>query len=246
MLRCLSAEIWGNPAKNLKNWDDPKNVWLDPSIRICKGKFATKSIWWKMMVFFEYVLNMSWNWQNWEQLRALPYSVNSYHLWAITAHTKLSVSLTIKICWFFWWFLNMSTFADLPQNEFLKFVLRISFLVIGNNMELVLNMILHLFWCMAKNKIMGKDKMRHLGIVSVIKIDLQDEGMFKYVCKNCQNFLYRNFSKFWRTRKKSADFSCLFTFFLRKCKVKNIFVINWEIHICLKKIVICLHFWITT
>ena len=66
------------------------------------------------------------------------------------------VSLTIKICWFFWWFLNMSTFADLPRNEFLKFVHRISFLVIGNNMELVLNMILHLFWCTAKNKIMGE------------------------------------------------------------------------------------------
>ena len=79
MLRCLSAEIWGISAKNLKNWDITKNVWLDPSIRIYKGKFATKSIWWKIMVFFEYVLKISWNWPNWEQLRALVYSVNLYH-----------------------------------------------------------------------------------------------------------------------------------------------------------------------
>ena len=150
MLRCLLAEIWGISAKNIKNWDATKNVWLDPSIRICKGKFTMKSIWWKMIVFFEYELNMSWNWPNWEQLRALAYSVNSYHLWAITAHTKLSVSLTIKICWFFWWFLNMSTFADGPLREFLNLVHRISFLVIGNNMHMTLNTVACWYWCSTK------------------------------------------------------------------------------------------------
>ena len=95
---------------------------------------------------------MSWNWPNWEQLRALAYSVNSYHLWAITAHTKLSVSLTIKICWFFWWFLNMSTFADLPRNEFLKFVHRISFLVIGNNIHMTYTSRWRWYWCIAKKQ----------------------------------------------------------------------------------------------
>ena len=95
-------------------------------------------------------LNMSWNCPNWEQLRALAYSVNSYHLWAITAHTKLSVSLTIKICWFFGWFLNMSTFADLPRNEFLKFVHRISFLVIGNNIHMTYTSNWRWYWCITK------------------------------------------------------------------------------------------------
>ena len=150
MLRCLSAEIWGISAKNLKNWDITKNVWLDPSIRIYKGKVAMKSIWWKIMVFFEYALDMSWNWPNWEQLRALAYSVNSYHLWAIMAHTKLSVSLTIKICWFFGWFLNMSTFSNLPRNEFLKFVHRILFLVIGNNIHMTYTSNWRWYWCIAK------------------------------------------------------------------------------------------------
>ena len=152
MLRCLSAEIWGISAKNLKNWDTTKNVWLDPSIIIHKGKFATKSIWWKMMVFFEYALDMSWNWPNWEQLRALADSVNSYHLWAITAHTKLLVSLTIKICWFFWWFLNISTFADWPLNEFLNLVHRISFLVIGNNIHMTYTSRWRWYWCSAKKQ----------------------------------------------------------------------------------------------
>ena len=150
MLRCLSAEIWGISAKNWKNWDITKNVWLDPSIRIYKGKFATKSIWWKMMVFFEYVLNMSWNWPNWEQLRALAYSENSYHLWAITAHTKLSVSLTINFFWFYQWFLDMSTFANWPLREFLNLVDRISSLVMGNNIQLVWNSAVCRFWCRPK------------------------------------------------------------------------------------------------
>ena len=102
------------------------------------------------MVFFEYALNMSWNWPNWEQLRALAYSVNSYHLWAITAHTKLSVSLTIKIFWFYWSFLDMRTFADLPLREFLNLVHRISFLVIGNNMHMTLTSEACWYWCSAK------------------------------------------------------------------------------------------------
>ena len=145
---------------------------------------------------------MSWNWPNWEQLRALAYSVNSYHLWAITAHTKLSVSLTIKICWFFGWFLNLSTFADLPLNEFLKFVYRISFLVIGNNIHMTYTLVSRWYWCSAKNMTMRRGETRLLAIVSVMEMNLQVWCMFRHKCKKCSNFLYRNFSKFWRLRKK--------------------------------------------
>ena len=157
---------------------------------------------------------MSWNWPNWEQLRALAYSVNSYHLWAITAHTKLSVSLTIKICWFFWWFLNMSTFADLPRNEFLKFVHRISFLVIGNNMELVLNMILHLFWCTAKNKIMGEgqnETFRHC-------VCYKDRfARWRYVqiwAQKLPKFSLINFFEILTSQKKSQLISAVWLHFL--------------------------------
>ena len=77
-------------------------------------------------------------------------------------------------------------------------------------------------------------------------IDHKYQGMLSHKNKKRQNFLLRNFLKFDVSEKKSADFSCLFTFFLKKCKFKNIFTTIREMHNRLKKIVICLHFCITT
>ena len=43
--------------------------------------------------------------------------------------------------------------------------------------------------------------------------------------------------------KKSADFSCLFTFFQKNCKIILIFPTFWELHNCKFMLAICLHFW---
>ena len=132
---------------------------------------------------------MSWNRPNWEQLRALVYSENSYHLRPISQHPKVLVSVTLNFFLLIGWFVNKSNYADLPLREFLILVHRISFLVIGNNMHLVLNSAFALFWCSAKFHNNGPGNIRLLTIVSVVWMDLQDEGMFKYECNNCQNFL---------------------------------------------------------
>ena len=96
------------------------------------------------------------------------------------------------------------------------------------------------------NNELGTDSMRPLAIISVMWMDLQDNGMFRHQRKICQNFFNEIFWKFNFWEKKSADFSCLFTFFLTKCKFKKIYTTIWEIPNFLKKIVICLHFCITT
>ena len=171
---------------------------------------------------------MSWNWPNWEQLRALAYSVNSYHLWAITAHTKLSVSLTIKICWFFWWFLNMSTFADLPQNEFLEFVHRISFLVIGNNMELVLNMILHLFWCTAKNKIMGEGQNETFRHCVCYKDRFARRRYVQIWAQKLPKFSLINFFEILTSQKKSQLISAVCLHFSQKMKISKLILLQTE------------------
>ena len=54
------------------------------------------------------------------------------------------------------------------------------------------------------------------------------------------NKIFRNFDI---SEKKSAGFSCLFTFFQKNCKIKIIFTTFWELHNCLFKFAICLHFW---
>ena len=59
-------------------------------------------------------LNMSWNCPNWEQLRAVVYSVNLYHHIHITQHKKALVRVTIKISGCLRWFVNKSSFADEP------------------------------------------------------------------------------------------------------------------------------------
>ena len=81
------------------------------------------------------ILKMSWNWPNWEQLRALAYNLNLYHLYTVTQHNKVLVSATIKIFRFFQWFLKILNFADGPLRENQDLVDRISFLVIGNNSQ---------------------------------------------------------------------------------------------------------------
>ena len=43
--------------------------------------------------------------------------------------------------------------------------------------------------------------------------------------------------------KKSADFSCLFTFFQKNCKSIIFCTIFWELHNCQFWIAICLYFW---
>ena len=154
MLRCLSAEIWAIMSKNWENWDITKSCWLEPSIQIYNKKFATKSIYWKIMVFkkkqSKTTMNMSWNWPNWEQLRALAYNLNLYHLYTVTQHNKVLVSATIKKIRFFQWFLKILNFADVLLRENQDLVDRISFLVTGNNTQLVWNRVVCRFWCSTK------------------------------------------------------------------------------------------------
>ena len=136
-----------------------------------------------------HTLNMSWNWPNWEQLRALVYSVNSYYLRLNSHPHKVSVSVTLNFFLLIGWFVNKSNYADLPLREFLSLVHRISFLVIGNNIQLSLNTLNYRIWCSAKFPNNGPGNIWLLTIVSVVWMDLQGEGMFKYQCNNCQNFL---------------------------------------------------------
>ena len=96
------------------------------------------------------ILNMSWNWPNWEQLRALAYNLNLYHLYTVTQHNKVLVSATIKKFRFFQWFLKILNFADVLLRENQDLVDRISFLVTGNNTQLVWNRVVCRFWCSTK------------------------------------------------------------------------------------------------
>ena len=83
-------------------------------------------------------------------------------------------------------------------------------------------------------------------IFNIRWMDYENNGMFWHHNKKFQNFHKKLFWKFDVSVKKSADFSCLFTFFLKNVNSKKINAINCEIHNYWKKIVICLHFWITT
>ena len=119
-----------------------------------------------------YFLNMSWIWaeieqteSNWELLCIVQTCITQD---LIIQHTKVLVSVSIKICWFSWSFLNMSTFAYVLLRQFLNLVLRISFLVIGNNIHLVLNIAFALFWCLAKFHNNGPCNIRLLAIVSLM------------------------------------------------------------------------------
>ena len=61
--------------------------------------------------------------------------------------------------------------------------------------------------------------------------------------KNAKTLFNKSFWNFDISDKKSADFSCLFTFFKKNCKSIKLFTIFWELHSWQLELVICLHFW---
>ena len=61
--------------------------------------------------------------------------------------------------------------------------------------------------------------------------------------KNAKTLLNKIFWNFDISDKKSADFSCLFTFFKKNCKIIILFTIFLELHSWQLELVICLHFW---
>ena len=65
---------------------------------------------------------------------------------------------------------------------------------------------------------------------------------FDITIKNEKIFVNKLFWNFDVSEKKSADFSCLFTFFQKIYKFKNIYGTISELHNCLIKYAICLHF----
>ena len=68
-------------------------------------------------------LNMSWNCPNWEQLRAVVYSVNLYHHIHITQHKKALVRVTIKISGCLRWFVNNPILPMCLNLKFLIFLI---------------------------------------------------------------------------------------------------------------------------
>ena len=68
----------------------------------------------------------------------------------------------------------------------------------------------------------------------------------KLKLKNAKTSFKWFFWNFEISVKKSADFSCLFTFFQKYCKFMIISSTFWELHNCQLKLAICLHFGITT
>ena len=61
--------------------------------------------------------------------------------------------------------------------------------------------------------------------------------------KDAKTLFNKIFWNFDISDKKSADFSCLFTFFKKNCKSIKLFTIHWELHNCQFWIAVCLHFW---
>ena len=61
--------------------------------------------------------------------------------------------------------------------------------------------------------------------------------------KDAKTLFNKIFWNFDISDKKSADFSCLFTFFKKNCKPIKLFTIFWELHSWQLELVICLHFW---
>ena len=74
-------------------------------------------------------------------------------------------------------------------------------------------------------------------------VDYKDEGMLSHLDKKWKFLFNKFFWNFHISEKKSADFSCLFTFFQKNCKIILIFPTFWELHNCKFKLAICLHFW---
>ena len=68
-------------------------------------------------------LNMSWNCPNWEQLRAVVYSVNLYHHIHIPQHKKALVRVTIKISGCLRWFVNNPILPMCLNLKFLIFLI---------------------------------------------------------------------------------------------------------------------------
>ena len=69
---------------------------------------------------------------------------------------------------------------------------------------------------------------------------------FDITIKNRKFFVNKLFWNFDVSEKKSADFSCLFTFFQKIYKFKNIYGTISELHTCQVKYDICLHFCVIT
>ena len=63
----------------------------------------------------------------------------------------------------------------------------------------------------------------------------------KLKLKNAKTSFKWFFWNFEISVKKSADFSCLFTFFQKYCKFMIISSTFWELHNCQLKLAICLH-----
>ena len=61
--------------------------------------------------------------------------------------------------------------------------------------------------------------------------------------KDAKTLFNKFFWNFDIPDKKSADFSCLFTFFQKNCKSILFFTIFWELYNCHFWIAIYLHFW---
>ena len=64
--------------------------------------------------------------------------------------------------------------------------------------------------------------------------------------KNAKTLFIWIFWNFEISDKKSADFSCLFTFFQKYCKFMMITRTFWELHNYQQELATCLHFGITT
>ena len=69
---------------------------------------------------------------------------------------------------------------------------------------------------------------------------------FDITIKSDKIFVNALFWNFDVSEKKSADFSCLFTFFQKIYKFKNDYGTIWELHTCRIKYDICLHFCVIT
>ena len=85
-----------------------------------------------------------------------------------------------------------------------------------------------------------------LGYLAIRWLSTKIKVCFEIRIKNDIIFVNTLFWNFDISEKKSADFSCLFTFFTKNENFKISSITNWEFHNCLIKILFCLNLCFTT
>ena len=154
--------------------------------------------------------------QNWDKLRGHAYTKKLVLLIHITSHNNISISYTELFYYYFsWTSYRCQIFADVPCHFWFIFFIKLKKHIKRSKPV-----------CNFQSKLIGSQladnnnklvlaRLDFLWYLAIRWLSTKIKVCFKIKMEDCTTFLNTIFPNFDVSEKKSADFSCLFTFFFK-------------------------------